>query len=92
MLGTERPAVLPVPGSTAASAVFIGASPMKLLEPKRRARAHGATREARVLPETTEALTREVLKLGDVGFMAICPYVVGEGGLILLALLPVAVA
>ena len=60
MLGTELPAVLPVPGSTAASAVFIGASPMNLLELKRRAR-------ARVLPETTEALTREVLKLGDVG-------------------------
>jgi len=36
-----------------APAVFIGASPMKLLEPKRRAR-------ARVLPETAETLTREV--------------------------------
>jgi hypothetical protein len=60
VLGTELPAVLPVPGSTAASAVFIGASPRKLLEPKRRARAHGATREARVLPETAEALAREV--------------------------------
>jgi hypothetical protein len=50
LLGNELPAVLPVLGSTAASAVFIGAPPRNLLEPERRAR-------ARVLPETTEALT-----------------------------------
>jgi hypothetical protein len=47
------PTALPVPGSTAAPAVFIGAPPMNLLEPKRRAR-------ARVLPETAETLTREI--------------------------------
>lgn len=46
-------AVLAVSGSTAATAVIIGAPPMKLFEPKRRARAH-------VLPATRETLTREV--------------------------------
>ena len=95
LLGNELPAVLPVPGSTAASAVFLGAPPRNLLEPERRARRsprRPPRARARVLPETTEALTREVLKLGDVGFMAICPYVVGEGGSIVLVLPPVAVA
>ncbi len=67
LLGNELSAVLPVPGSTAASAVFIGAPPRNLLEPKRRARRTAPRARARVLPETTEALTREVLKLGDDG-------------------------
>ena len=70
LLGNEFPAVLPLPGSTAASAVFIGAPPRNLFEPKRRARRsprRPPRARARVLPETTEALTREVLKLGDVG-------------------------
>ncbi len=53
LLGHEPLAVLPVPGSTAASAVFIGASPMSLFEPKRRAR-------ARVRPETAETRMRKV--------------------------------
>ncbi len=60
LLGNEPLAVLPVPGSTAASAVFIGASPMNLLEPKRRARRTAPRARARVLPETAETLTREV--------------------------------
>jgi hypothetical protein len=58
--GNEILAVLPVPGSTAAPTVFIGASPMKLFEPKRRARCTAPRARARVLPETAEALTREV--------------------------------
>jgi hypothetical protein len=63
LLGNELLVVLPVPGSTAASAVFIGASPMNLFEPKRRARRsprRPPRARARVLPETAEALTREV--------------------------------
>ncbi len=59
--------VLPVPGSTAASAVFLGAPPRNVFEPERRARRTAPRARARVLPETTEAFTREVLKLGDVG-------------------------
>jgi hypothetical protein len=58
--GCELLAVLPVPGSTAAPAVFIGASPMNLFEPKRRARRTPPRARARVLPETAETLTREV--------------------------------
>ena len=60
LLGGELPAVLPVPGSTAAPAVFIGASPMNLFEPKHRARRTAPRARARVLPETAETLTREV--------------------------------
>lgn len=56
----ELLAVLPVPGSTAASAVFIGAPPMKMFEPKHRARRTAPPARARVLPETGETLTREV--------------------------------
>jgi hypothetical protein len=52
-------AVLAVPGSTAASAVFIGASPMNRRELKRRARRTAPRAGARVHPETAEALTRE---------------------------------
>jgi hypothetical protein len=40
--------------------VFIGASPMNLFEPKRRARRAPPRARARVLPETAETLTREV--------------------------------
>jgi len=59
--------ILTVSGSTAASAVFIGASPMNVFEPERRARRPAQRAGARVLPETAESLTREVYKLGDVG-------------------------
>ena len=46
--------------NTAAPAVFIGASPMKLFKPKRRARRTAPRAGARVLPETAETLTRQV--------------------------------
>jgi hypothetical protein len=52
--GAELAAVLPVPGSTAASAVFIGAPPMNVLEPNRRAGRTAPRARAHVLHETAE--------------------------------------
>jgi hypothetical protein len=71
VFGGEVLAVPPVPGSTAASAVFIGAPPMKLFETQRRARRTAPRARARVLPGTAEILTREVCALGHVGIIPI---------------------